>query len=324
LPQLGCGVGLQFLPKTPASSPISFQPSGLVRGQRRGLVRLSQAMVFCGERPGVASLNLAGVLPFTGGFQPLLGGWFSAGNSVAKRQVWQVKLGINVKGAGAMRQQMDWSPEQIAKLESLVAKALSAAQIGAILGCSRNAVIGICGRRGIALMLKPSHAGVTGKRPFSKPSLGQVKAVQEALERGEKIPRVAEALGLACRAVKTISSAMGRQTKRPKQMGEDAGLRQRLANKINTPLPETSAMAERFKEGYGGQLGRLALAELTEASCKFPIEQEIGPDRYCGLAAVAGQSWCAAHFERCRGGVVKQGRPFRLPPMSSIKIGMVA
>lgn len=68
------------------------------------------------------------------------------------------------------------------------------------------------------------------------------------------------------------------------------------------PLPRPDAPAVRidaFAEGYQGQTGRVTIHQLTEAHCKFPIDQP-APElvRYCGLDRVQGSPYCQDHYRR--------------------------
>lgn len=65
---------------------------------------------------------------------------------------------------------MEWQPEQIDMVRSLVAEKLTAAQIGAKLGVTRNAIIGICHRRGIALNKPAQQYTKTGLLIERKPT----------------------------------------------------------------------------------------------------------------------------------------------------------
>lgn len=58
---------------------------------------------------------------------------------------------------------MEWGPEQLAKLVRLAEEGLSAGEIANKIGCSRNAVIGKCRRKKIVLKGKPGFQ--PGKNP---------------------------------------------------------------------------------------------------------------------------------------------------------------
>jgi hypothetical protein len=63
---------------------------------------------------------------------------------------------------------------------------------------------------------------------------------------------------------------------------------------------EWAAMHDRFKEGFRGQTGRLAINQLREGLCHYPIDQPEGPVRYCGLHADG--RYCPEHARRCGDG----------------------
>lgn len=64
-----------------------------------------------------------------------------------------------------------WSEAENLLLERLVAEGLSASQIGAQMGRSRNAVIGRCLRKGLRLMMQPGwKSAVKLRQPAAKPN----------------------------------------------------------------------------------------------------------------------------------------------------------
>jgi hypothetical protein len=54
-----------------------------------------------------------------------------------------------------------------------------------------------------------------------------------------------------------------------------------------------------FTEGFMGQRSRVDLIDLGPGLCRFPIDQQNGPPRYCGDHAAEGESYCAHHAARC-------------------------
>ena len=65
-----------------------------------------------------------------------------------------------------------------------------------------------------------------------------------------------------------------------------------------TPLP---MFRERFAEGYLGQLGRVAITELTAETCRWPIDQPKAAVRYCGDTVSLGSVYCEHHRGRSLG-----------------------
>jgi len=64
---------------------------------------------------------------------------------------------------------MAWHPDQVELVRSLAAEHLSAAEMGRRLGVTRNAIIGLCHRRGIALNDRKLRYTKTGKPIERKP-----------------------------------------------------------------------------------------------------------------------------------------------------------
>lgn len=85
----------------------------------------------------------------------------AAGFGLGLRQVYRIAKQNFVRPWQPVRR---WTPEQMARLRDLIAAtpAMSASQIGAALGVSRNAVIGICHRRGLRLPRPSADKGYIG------------------------------------------------------------------------------------------------------------------------------------------------------------------
>lgn len=214
-----------------------------------------------------------------------------------------------------------WPDAKIEKLKEHAARGLSAAQIGAAIGASRNAVIGKCARLHVRLI---SQAAVGGKAKVNlskkplKPTLAHLELIKAADDTGESLPDVIAKTGLSYGQIAKLRQDMGLKKKKSTRQAADDTTLQRLKARINNPIPASVDMQERFSEGYLGQRGRVSLDELSGEHCKFPIDQADGaPPRFCGQLRVGKESWCAHHFERCTGAEYKQGGHFRLLPMTS-------
>jgi hypothetical protein len=150
--------------------------------------------------------------------------------------------------------------------------------------------------------------------------------VAEYFERGETIATTAKDLRLTPRQVQHAREGQG--LTRAAGAGYDKkrvferGVENRMARRLEDPVAEFEPLSDRFKEGYLGQTARLDIFQLTPETCKFPIDQEAGSHRYCGLATVGRESWCADHFKRCTGAEYKTGGHFRLGSM--LKLGQKA
>jgi hypothetical protein len=150
--------------------------------------------------------------------------------------------------------------------------------------------------------------------------------VAEYFERGETIAATMQALKLTAKQVcyarqqQGLTLAAGAGYNKKKVF--ERGVENRIARRLEDPVAELEPLSDRSKEGYQGQTARLDIFQLTPETCKFPIDQEAGSHRYCGLATVGTQSWCADHFKRCTGAEYKSGGHFRLGSM--MKLGQRA
>ena len=66
------------------------------------------------------------------------------------------------------------------------------------------------------------------------------------------------------------------------------------------PLPRIDVMLA-FADGYNGQQGRVAILDLKDMHCRFPVDMADGAVKYCGLNKEQGGSYCPAHAVRCVG-----------------------
>ena len=245
-----------------------------------------------------------------------------------------------------LRVRRDW-PLYDDNVRNLWREGNSASQIAAFLGngFTRNAVIGRITRLGLTRdptgprkwnrwkrpEVAPASSSTPSKPKAKKSPLGlgaldldQLREVQEMLDtRAHSQPEIAARFGVAVHVIERVSSAMGQgRSYSSHRVIRDRALVEKI-NRRNREAPPAlpTSIAEAFAEGYHGQTGRLALYDLKEESCRFPIDQASGPPRYCGLDAEKGGSWCPAHAARCCAGVVyrrKNAMPghFRTPGFS--------
>jgi hypothetical protein len=227
--------------------------------------------------------------------------------------------GVEMTDAGqTLMGEIAWPSAKVERMKELAARGLSAAQIGAEIRMSRNAVIGKCARLHVPLI---SQAAVGGrpktdlsKKPV-KPSLAHLELIKTADEAGEAIPDVMAKTGLSYSQIAKLRQDMGLKKKKTKRQAADDTALHRIKARMNNPVPAEVDMQERFREGYLGQRGSVSLFELSAEHCKFPIDQAEGPPRFCGEPRVGTESWCEHHFQRCTGVQYKQGGHFKLSPM---------
>lgn len=158
---------------------------------------------------------------------------------------------------------MSWTDERVELLKSLWAEGLSASQIAAQLGgISRNAVIGKVHR------LKLSSRG--------RAAPSQPRPKKQA--RGPSGNRPA---GRPAGSARTVSAVVG-ATALQQQFEADADL-----------LPPVIRSREEVVVPISR---RLALTELTERTCKWPIGDPLGEDfHFCGNESGESGPYCTYH-----------------------------
>lgn len=163
---------------------------------------------------------------------------------------------------------MNWTDERVEKLKRLWAEGLSASQIAAQLGgVSRNAVIGKVHR-------------------LSLP--GRIKAGGNASSnRAQKRPAPAAQQRPATFAARPAQPA-ARTVARP--MGATA-VKEEIEVEVTQPrilMPSTSVVVPLAK--------RLALTELTERTCKWPMGDPLKDDfHFCGAESPDNSPYCKYH-----------------------------
>lgn len=205
-----------------------------------------------------------------------------------------------------------WRADELAALERLAAEGKAASEIGAALKRSRNSVIGM-----ILRLREKGNSQIRLKGKARRPghSPDKVAAARAALAAGLKTHAgIAAELGVAPSWVSKIARAQGLARRQSRRQVSDAGIkgrmRVRLARLEEQGIPPvTGYRAESFLQGFQGQVGRVALADLEFSHCRFPIDMPPGEHgvsevRYCGLPKEEGGSYCAHHAARCFTGPV--------------------
>jgi hypothetical protein len=101
-----------------------------------------------------------------------------------------------------------------------------------------------------------------------------------------------------------IGAALGitlwqaRNERRRQGLAAPAADKQRAVTTIIKGDPGAKVAAV-FAEGFMGQRARVDLIGLESGLCRFPIDQQNGPVRYCGDLTAEGQTYCAHHAARC-------------------------
>ncbi len=178
---------------------------------------------------------------------------------------------------------MSWTDERVEKLQEMWAEGLSAAQIAKTLGgVTRNAVIGKVHRLGLSNRAAPGKPGgdeILDGEESVEAVLGDADAEAVASPSEPEPEPEVEAVPEAPSAPAVFRPG-----------GRDAGRRE--PTPISDERRETLAtLAELEKTAR-----RVSLLELTERVCKWPIGDPTDSDfHFCGLPAVPGKPYCAAH-----------------------------
>jgi GcrA cell cycle regulator len=151
---------------------------------------------------------------------------------------------------------LKWDDEQVAILRQLFADGNSAATIGALLGCSKNAVIGKCHRIG----LFSSGKEPVVRKPRGTNAGGIRQQIQAALRREREA------------AATTRDEAMKQQ---------------------HFPLDDSTRKALNHFHPLPGKR-TIGLMDLAPRSCRWPLDVE-NEHRYCGDPAVVGSPYCPYH-----------------------------
>jgi hypothetical protein len=177
-----------------------------------------------------------------------------------------------------------WTPEQRVELERLLREGLSASQIGAHFGVSRNVVIGKVDRD--QTLPRLSHSN--GRRGPYKVELAPSSSV--ALPTGISLP--------GGKTVKAVNVTGNRGNENEKLR---ARVRARQAIDAGTLAPPVIGYRpERFHEGFSGQHARITdIMHLKQHHCRFPLDLAGGGVGYCGTEKEPHSAYCPHHAARC-------------------------
>lgn len=176
---------------------------------------------------------------------------------------------------------MSWTDERVEKLQEMWAEGHSAAQIAKVLGgVTRNAVIGKVHRLGLSNRGAGGKAGETFEAEAIAEPVVEAKAPDSAPPPAESEPEPVEA----------VAEPEPVELPTPRPAPRDS-LRREPAPMTEDRLQVLARIAEIEKTAR-----RISLLDLTERVCKWPIGDPTDPNfHFCGLPAVPGKPYCAAH-----------------------------
>lgn len=164
---------------------------------------------------------------------------------------------------------MAWTSEMDARLKELHAEGHSCATIGAMMGKSRNAVIGRIHRIDL-----PRRGQAYRKKGTPRDSLGDDYNGNRGFQRS------------TVRLEKVLGTGLGHLGKR--SVRASIGIFDRCE-----PLPSPTEY----------DVARVSFDDLERHHCRFPVGEpaETGTDKplFCGDQSIPGLPYCAAHARRC-------------------------
>ncbi len=183
---------------------------------------------------------------------------------------------------------MSWTDERVETLKKMWAEGQSASQIAKELGgVTRNAVIGKVHRLGLSNRVggapEPAKAKADAEPKADAKSASATRPAQPAAKPAAAAPSAARPEP-APAATPTPPAA-----RKPVVVAGQPLPPQPSAGEIS---PEALASVREVEK----KARRLALMELTERTCKWPIGDPATEDFwFCGLAAQPGKPYCDAH-----------------------------
>lgn len=180
-----------------------------------------------------------------------------------------------------------WTPDRVEQVRRLTADGYTSRQIGAMTGATRNAIVSVWRRFGIEPVRK--------RNCWDEAAIARVV---QSLDARLSYAEIAAEFGVT---VGTIGNVVTQH-----------GLRPRKAKRQNFTMKapdfdadavfDKSPFKPLFAEGFQGQTGRLAMADLEDNHCRFPVDQPDGTVRFCARAQLRGSAYCPAHHARCTNG----------------------
>ena len=180
-----------------------------------------------------------------------------------------------------------WTRERIGQVRRLTAEGYNSRQIGEKVGATRNAIVSI--RR---------RFGIEQARTRNRWDDASVARVAQLLDDRCSYAEVAAEFGVT---IATISNVVSQHRLRPRKPKLQTFT-------MKSPDPGSAIAFDigpfkpLFAEGHAGQTGRVAMADLAEDHCRFPVDQPDGSVRFCAQTQQRGSAYCPAHHARCTDG----------------------
>ena len=180
-----------------------------------------------------------------------------------------------------------WTPGKVERVRRLTADGYTSRQIGAMMGSTRNAIVSVWRRFGIEPVRK--------RNSWDEAAIARVvQLLDERLSYAE----IAAEFGVTVGTIGNVVTQHGLRPRKPKP------------NNFTMKAPDLDADAvfdksplkPLFAEGFQGQTGRLAMVDLEDDHCRFPVDQPDGTVKFCADPQQRGSPYCPAHHARCTDG----------------------
>ncbi|WP_279479895.1 GcrA family cell cycle regulator [Aureimonas sp. SK2] len=201
--------------------------------------------------------------------------------------------------------QVPWSEDVIEKVRELAAAGKSASKIGAEIGASRNAVIGLCHRRGITLGFQPHTALIAGARLVEVQRLVGAGVPADEIARRFGVPKhaVLRSLRRAGTAIRTLAPhpvSPSRPSRLPVLPAEPrrpfvrssftaAELAVIARQKADAIMARDRVLAEAFRPTAD------ARPVVTASGCRWPLwsaDAALPEKLVCGKSRSIGATYC--------------------------------
>lgn len=194
-----------------------------------------------------------------------------------------------------------WTDQNIAVLQNMVKEGLSAADVAARLGCSRNAAVGKATRLGTPFHSRPASSVPTPLKKRQPWTEERILKAAVLWVRNVTITSMASTMQVR---VSTMACVIDRYPQHfPKRVRPNSGNVSKIAAILRRSEREEKAV-ERSLRGYDSSVfaiadvGPVRFMDLTDKHCKFPISCDEGPqgaDMPCCGARRTDGSYCVHH-----------------------------
>jgi len=180
-----------------------------------------------------------------------------------------------------------WTPGKVEQVRRLTADGYTSRQIGAMMGSTRNAVVSVWRRFGIEPVCK--------RNSWDEAAIARVvRLLDDRLSYAE----IATEFGVTVGTITNLVTQHGLRPRKPKL----STFTLKAPDFDADAVFDKSPLKPLFAEGFQGQTGKLAMADLEDDHCRFPVDQADGTVKFCADPQQRGSAYCPAHHARCTDG----------------------